>query len=159
MPVVFQFGEEFSKEVEDMWCALCTWTHNIRVTINYLTRLTYVVGNMSLMLQQAKRIVVCFSRSQPRCIVNELINDLNVGNICCCDCCVCYRFQLHFIIVVFAVVVVVLAGYILLLCCCPFQLHVVVVVVLLCCYSSAHFTAYNVAYKSFFSFIFFSWWN
>lgn len=64
--------------MEDLWCALCTWTHNIRVTINYLARLTYVVGNMSLMLQQAKRIIVCFSRSQPRCVVNELINDLNV---------------------------------------------------------------------------------
>lgn len=76
-----QYGEEFSKEVEDLWCALCTWTHNIRVTINYLARLTYVLGNMSLVLQKAKRIVVCFSRSRPHCIVNELINDLNVSSL------------------------------------------------------------------------------
>lgn len=67
--------------MEDLWCALCTWPQNIRVTINYLSRMTSVMGNMSLMLQHAKRIIVCFSRSQARCIVHELINDLSVSHL------------------------------------------------------------------------------
>ncbi len=79
LPPPLQYGNEYSTEVESLWCALCTWTRNIRVTINYLARLTYVMGNMSLMLQQAKRIVVCFSRSQARCVLSELISDLNVS--------------------------------------------------------------------------------
>lgn len=64
--------------MESLWCALCTWRHNIRVTINYLARLVHMVGNVPLILQQAKRIAVCFSRSQSTCVVNELIKDLNV---------------------------------------------------------------------------------
>jgi len=73
-----QYGDDYSKEVENLWCALCTWRHNIRVTINYLARLVHRVNNVPLVLQQAKRIVVCFSRSQSTCVVNELIKDLNV---------------------------------------------------------------------------------
>lgn len=83
-PSHMQYGDDYPKEVESLWSALCTWAHNIRVTINYLARLTHLVGNVSLVLRQAKRIVVCFSRSQSSCVVSELIKDLNV---CLCQHC------------------------------------------------------------------------
>lgn len=74
-----QYGEEHVKEVESLWCALCTWQCNIRITLNYLARLTCVSGNVALMMQQAKRIAVCFSRSKAKPIVTELIKDLKVS--------------------------------------------------------------------------------
>ena len=66
------------KEVEALWSALCMWPQNIRVTLNYLCRISCVSGNFNLMLQQAKRIMVCLSRHQARPIVIELIKDLQV---------------------------------------------------------------------------------
>ena len=76
---LLQYGDEYSVEVERLWCALCTWRHNIRVTINYLARHIHMVANVPLMLMQAKRIAVSFSRTQSACVVNELIKDLNVS--------------------------------------------------------------------------------
>lgn len=64
--------------MEHLWAALCTWPGNIRTTVNYLARLTCVAGNMPLMLQQAKRIMVCLSRRQATAIVAELITELQV---------------------------------------------------------------------------------
>ena len=78
-PSMPQYGEEHVKEVENLWCALCTWQCNIRIALNYLARLTCVSGNVALMMQQAKRIAVCFSRSKAKPIVTELIKDLKVS--------------------------------------------------------------------------------
>ena len=73
-----QYGDNHLKEVESLWCALCTWPQNIRTTLNYFAHLTCVSGNMTLMLQQAKRVMVCFSRNQAMTIVSELMRDLQV---------------------------------------------------------------------------------
>ena len=73
-----QYGDEHLKEIEDLWSALCTWPQNIRSTLNFLARLTCVSGNINIMLQQAKRIMVCFSRTKPTSIVSELMRDLRV---------------------------------------------------------------------------------
>lgn len=54
------------------------WPQNIRVTLNYLGRLTCVSGNLTLMLAQAKRIMTYLSHYQVRPIVTELIKDLQV---------------------------------------------------------------------------------
>ena len=80
-----QYGDDYLKEVENLWCALCTWPSNIRITLNYLARLTCVAGNTPLMLQQAKRIMVCFGRRQARAIVSELMKELQVLVIPSCD--------------------------------------------------------------------------
>ena len=61
-----------------LWSALCSWRSNLRITINYLARLTCACGNMAAMIQQAKRIMVSFSRSHSSAIVAELIRDLQV---------------------------------------------------------------------------------
>ena len=76
--VFVQYGDEHLKEIEDLWSALCTWPQNIRSTLNFLARLTCVSGNITIMLQQAKRIMVCFSRTKPTSIVAELMRDLRV---------------------------------------------------------------------------------
>ena len=73
-----QFGEEFGPEVEGLWSSMCSWPSNLRVTINYLARLTCSCGNMAAMVQQAKRIMVSFSRRHASAIVAELIRDLQV---------------------------------------------------------------------------------
>ena len=78
-PLPLQYGEEYWNEVESLWSALCTWPSNIRVTLNYLARLTCVSGtNPTFMLQQVKKIVVCFSKVEPARVVSELIRDLQV---------------------------------------------------------------------------------
>ena len=78
-PLPLQYGEEYWNEVESLWSALCTWPSNIRVTLNYLARLTCVSGtNPNFMLQQVKKIVVCFSKVEPARVVSELIRDLQV---------------------------------------------------------------------------------
>lgn len=77
--MLVQYGDDHIKEVEALWSALCVWPQNIRVTLNYLSRMTCVSGNLPLMLQQAKRIVLCLSRSQARPIVTELIKDLQAS--------------------------------------------------------------------------------
>lgn len=93
----FQYGDNHLREVEGLWCALCTWPQNIRATLNYFAHLTCVSGNMTLMLQQAKRVMVCFSRNQAMTIVSELIRDLQVQyaswsvyrplqSVCVCVC-------------------------------------------------------------------------
>ena len=74
-----QYGDNHLKEVESLWCALCTWPQNIRATLNYLAHLTCVSGNVALMLHQAKRVMVCFSQKQTATIVTELMRDLQVG--------------------------------------------------------------------------------
>lgn len=51
-PCYLQYGDDYVREMESLWAALCTWPANIRVTINYLARLTCVAGNLHLMLQQ-----------------------------------------------------------------------------------------------------------
>ena len=73
-----QYGDNHLKEVESLWCALCTWPQNIRATLNYLAHLTCVSGNVTLMLHQAKRVMVCFSQRQTATIVTELMRDLQV---------------------------------------------------------------------------------
>lgn len=50
--VPIQYGDDYVEEIEHLWTALCTWTTNIRVAINYMARLTCVAGNLSLMLHQ-----------------------------------------------------------------------------------------------------------
>ena len=96
---LFQYGDEHLKEIEDLWSALCTWPQNIRSTLNFLARLTCVSGNLSVMLQQAKRIMVCFSRTKPASIVSELMRDLRVCYNTClfmyvqhhtCTCTLCF---------------------------------------------------------------------
>lgn len=76
--LLVQYGDDYIKEVEGLWSALCLWPQNIRVTLNYLGRLTCVSGNLSLMLIQAKRIMMYLCRYQARPIVTELIKDLQV---------------------------------------------------------------------------------
>ena len=76
--VLLQYGDEHLKEIEDLWSALCRWPQNIRSTLNFLARLTCVSSNLHLMLQQAKRIMVCFSRTKPTALVAELMRDLRV---------------------------------------------------------------------------------
>ena len=73
-----QFGEEHTAEVEGLWSALCSWQNNLRITINYLARLTCACGNMAVMVQHAKRIMVSFSHSHASAIITELIRDLQV---------------------------------------------------------------------------------
>ena len=73
---LLQYGDEFMMEVEDLWCALCTWPQNIRVAINYLARLTCVTANTSLMITQAKRVMVCFGHAKSNHVVTELVKDL-----------------------------------------------------------------------------------
>ena len=80
---LLQYGDNHQREVEGLWSALCTWPSNIRVTLRYLARLTCVAGNLSLMLRQAKRIAVCFSRQQAQAIVSELISELKVSCVRC----------------------------------------------------------------------------
>ena len=69
-----------------MWSALCSWQNNLRITINYLARLTCACGNMGAMIQQAKRIMVSFSRGHASAIVAELIRDLQVLCLCVRRC-------------------------------------------------------------------------
>ena len=76
--MVYQYGEEHVPEVERLWSALCSWQNNLRITINSLARLTCACGNMSAMVQQAKRIMVSFSRTHATAIIVELIRDLQV---------------------------------------------------------------------------------
>ena len=73
-----QYGEEHTGEVEGLWSALCSWQNNLRIAINYLARLTCACGNMAVMVQHAKRIMVSFSRSHAAAIIAELIRDLQV---------------------------------------------------------------------------------
>ena len=65
-------------EVERLWSALCSWLTNLRIALNYLARLTCACGNVGMMVQQAKRIMVSFSRSRSTAIVAELIRDMQV---------------------------------------------------------------------------------
>lgn len=78
MVLFSQYGEEHVPEVEQLWSALCSWHTNLRITLNYLARLTCVCGNVGVMVQQAKKIMVSFSRTHPSAIVAELIRDLQV---------------------------------------------------------------------------------
>lgn len=64
--------------MERLWSALCSWPTNLRITLNYLARLTCASGNVGVMVQQAKKIMVSFSRTHPSAIVAELIRDLQV---------------------------------------------------------------------------------
>ena len=64
--------------MERLWSALCSWNSNLRITLNYLARLTCASGNVAVMVQQAKRIMVSFSCSRASAIVAELIKDLQV---------------------------------------------------------------------------------
>lgn len=73
-----QYGEDHVPEVERLWSALCSWQANLRITLNYLARLTCACGNLGVMVQQAKRVMVSFSRSHASAIVAELIKDLQV---------------------------------------------------------------------------------
>lgn len=77
-----QYGEEHVPEVERLWSALCSWPTNLRITLNYLARLTCASGNVGVMVQQAKKIMVNFSRTHPSAIVAELIRDLQVHMKC-----------------------------------------------------------------------------
>ncbi|CAI8040481.1 Protein furry homolog [Geodia barretti] len=74
--ITAKFGEEHTAEVEGLWSALCSWQNNLRITINYLARLTCACGNMAVMVQHAKRIMVSFSHSHASAIITELIRDL-----------------------------------------------------------------------------------
>jgi hypothetical protein len=76
--ITAKFGEEHTAEVEGLWSALCSWQNNLRITINYLARLTCACGNMAVMVQHAKRIMVSFSHSHASAIITELIRDLQV---------------------------------------------------------------------------------
>ena len=85
LAVFLQYGDDHVKEVEELWGALCCWRKNIRITLNFLIHIARTSGHSAL-LQQVKKIVVCFARTQQQEIVEEVIEELKVGVGVACGC-------------------------------------------------------------------------
>ena len=73
-----QYGDDHVKEVEDLWGALCCWRKNIHIALNFLIHVARTSSHSAL-LQQVKKIIVCFARTQQQEIVEEVIEELKVG--------------------------------------------------------------------------------
>lgn len=78
-----------------MWCALCSWTDNIHIAVDFLVNLSVGASSTWLLEQvcshtllhsqphlpcvlQAKKVVVFLGRASPTRMVNELMKELEV---------------------------------------------------------------------------------
>ena len=85
--IFLQFGDDHVKEVEELWGALCCWRKNIHIALNFLIHIARTSSHSAL-LQQVKRVIVCFARTQQQEIVEEVIEELKVGVVGACQGCV-----------------------------------------------------------------------
>lgn len=70
-----KFGDNFPKEIEEVWSALCAyWPNNLRVIIRYLFILTGLAPNE--LLPYAKRVVIYLAHSKPERLIDELMTEL-----------------------------------------------------------------------------------
>lgn len=73
--ITVKFGDEHSKEIEELWAALCScWPNNLKIIIRYL----FIVSGMAPteLLLCAKRVVVFLGRARAERLVDELMNEL-----------------------------------------------------------------------------------
>ncbi|XP_065885600.1 protein furry homolog isoform X2 [Dysidea avara] len=73
--ITAKFGNDHGKEVEQLWCALCDWSNNARIILDYLIYMSAGVGS-NWLLEQAKKVVVFLGRAKPTRMVRELIKEL-----------------------------------------------------------------------------------
>ncbi|XP_054160326.1 protein furry-like isoform X2 [Oppia nitens] len=72
--ITVKFGDNFPKEIEEIWTALCAyWPNNLRIIIRYLFILTGLANDL---LPYAKRIVIYLSRAKPERLIDELMSEL-----------------------------------------------------------------------------------
>ncbi|KAG1696979.1 Protein furry -like [Nymphon striatum] len=70
-----KFGDEYSKDIENLWAALSScWTNNLRVILRYLFIISGISPNE--LLPYSKRVVLYLARAQPERLIDEMLNEL-----------------------------------------------------------------------------------
>ena len=66
---VFQYDEQFSKEIEEAWGSLCSrWVNNIHEILGYLIAMAGVIGNSEVLVHVSEIPSSC-GTSVSTCIV------------------------------------------------------------------------------------------
>ena len=72
--ITVKFGDNYPKEMEEVWSALCAyWPNNLRIIIRYLFLLT---GLANELLPSAKKVVIYLSHSKPERLIDEMMSEL-----------------------------------------------------------------------------------
>ncbi|RWS20146.1 protein furry-like protein, partial [Leptotrombidium deliense] len=73
--ITIKFGDDYPKEVESVWCCLCSsWPNNLRVIIRYLFIVTGLAPNE--LLPYSKRVVLFIAREKPERLIDEMMTEL-----------------------------------------------------------------------------------
>lgn len=73
--ITAKFADEHPKEMEEVWCTLCScWPNNLKVIIRYLI----IISGMApcQLLPYAKRVNLYLARAQPNRLLDEMMTEL-----------------------------------------------------------------------------------